>query len=95
MPLADYFRAGYTEIEPAVARELIDMIGGGEDTMPFRLVAIGRTKRPGGWSKAAEERDRKMVIGVWVEREVRAAPRGAYAGIVLMRAAALERAKRP
>nr|WP_166177028.1 hypothetical protein [Altererythrobacter segetis] len=83
MPLAAYFRAGYYEIEPALARELADMIGGGEDYMPYRLEAIGRSKRPGGWGKRSEESLRQMTIGVWVEREVRGAPRGAYAGILL------------
>lgn len=77
MPLAAYFRAGYTEIEPTIGRYLADMIGGGEGFMPYRLEAICRSKRP-----RSADGERKMVVGVWVEREVRSSPKGAYAGII-------------
>lgn len=82
MPLAEYFRAGYTKIDSSLCIELADMIGGGDDDMPYRLVAISRTKRPGTYSQRMQESFRQMMIGVWVERELRSSPRGAYEGII-------------
>lgn len=81
-PLADYFRAGYTDIDEVIALELADMIGGGDGHMPYRIETKSRTKRPGGIAKEAQDRRRIMAIGVWVEREIRASPRGAYEGII-------------
>jgi len=81
-PLADYFRAGYLEIESSLALELADMIDDQEGFTPFRLKAVGRSKRPGGWSTWMELHDRKMAIGVYIERELKRSPRGSYEGVI-------------
>ena len=79
--LARYIREGHY-LEPVMAKEIADMLDSDEGYTPFRVEAVKRTKRPGGWSKWSEDRFRRMQIGVWVEAEIRTAPRGAYDGII-------------
>ncbi|MFB0875326.1 MULTISPECIES: hypothetical protein [unclassified Sphingobium] len=80
-PLAAYIRAGHY-LEPALAAEIADMLDSNEGYTPFRLQAIGRSNRPGGWKQWSEQHHRMEVMGIWVEREIRRSPRGAYAGII-------------
>lgn len=81
-PLAEYFRAGFFELEGALALELADMIDAKDGLSDYRLAAIGRTKRPIGWSKKLELLQKHLTIGTWVEREIQNSPRGAYPGII-------------
>lgn len=77
-PLADYFRAGFTEIEPALARELADMIDSQEAYTLYRIQAVGRRRGEIGWSAASDFHHRKLEIGVFMEDRVRRYGRGGY-----------------
>lgn len=76
-PLAEFFRAGYSDIGRATALELADMIDSKDGRTPFKLKEpVGRTSRPGGWTDWMEEHDRNMQIGLWTEARCRKAKRG-------------------
>jgi hypothetical protein len=82
-PLAAYLRAGHY-IDPGLAREIADAIEDVEGGW-FKIVAVGKGGRTGpkGLTFDGERNDRKTMIGVWVEKNLRECPRGASAGIYL------------
>lgn len=74
-PLADYLRAGYP-VDSALAAEIAGMVDGEGGT--FRLVARGRRRGQRGWSTIIADHERKMIVGVFAEAEVRARGEGGY-----------------
>ena len=75
-PLADYLLNG-GDLVPALRQHLAAMLDQDGDTT-FKLVLKGR--RPGelGWSTTLAANDKKMSIGVFMERRVRAYGKGGY-----------------
>lgn len=83
-PLADYIRAGHY-LDAPVALEIADAIEGA-DVGFYHIVAKGRFPGQLGLTASSDQHDRKMAVGVFMEKRLRELGRGGYE-------AALEEAK--
>lgn len=79
-PLAKYLRAGH-HLDQEQSDILAGMIEHDEDAL-FHIRVKGRKQGQRPWTALIDSHEEKMLIGVYVEEQLRSAPKGQYDAVI-------------
>ncbi len=79
-PLAEYLRAGHY-LDQEQATILADMIEQREESL-FHIEVKARRRGQRTWTALSDSHEEKMLIGVYVEEQLRSAPKGQYDAVI-------------